>query len=261
MNADQLWNEVSRLNNELTTAQRELVKTNARLAWMNEQKNQLLGMAAHDLRSPLSMMLTYVDYLAATAGLDGEQQRILARIRANASYMLEMVDDALDLSAIETGNVTLHLEETDLDALLIEIEETARGMAARKGLVLERLAAQSPAIVRADRTKVLQSVQNLVSNALKFSPSGTRVELASGTDDDVAWIAVRDEGPGIAESELGKLFEPFSRLSARATGGEKSSGLGLAIVRRLIEAHGGAVRVTSEVGRGTEFRISLPLRR
>jgi CheY-like chemotaxis protein/anti-sigma regulatory factor (Ser/Thr protein kinase) len=252
--------ELSRLNNEFANLQREMAKKNAELAKLNELKNRILGVAAHDLRSPLGVILSYAEFLEADGAhtMDERQRAFVTTIRQTSEFMLHMVTDLLDVAAIEGGKLTLDRQPTDL------VEATRRNiglngvLSARKAIAIDLEAESSIPEVQIDRGKIEQVLNNLIGNAVKFSHPGRPVHVSITAAEGVATVSVRDEGQGIPEADLSKLFKPFSKTSVRSTAGEQSTGLGLAIVRNIIEGHGGRIWVKSEVGRGSTFSFTLP---
>ncbi len=257
---DAMFEDLTRVNNELANLQRELARKNAELSLLNEEKNRFLGIAAHDLRSPLGVILTYSAFLEDEAAevLDSEQREFVSVIRSTSQFMLTLIDDILDVSQIEAGKLNLDLQLTDLVAVLRRNLGLNRVLAARKHIQLCFQPAVETLQVTIDAAKIEQILNNLIGNAIKFSPAHTQVDVRLGDSGDSVTIEVEDQGPGIPPAELPKLFKPFSRTAVRPTAGEKSTGLGLAIVRRIAEGHGGAVGVESEVGRGSRFILSLP---
>jgi len=256
-----LYDELSRLNNELGTAHRELAKRTAELERLNEQKNEFLGIAAHDLRSPLGVIATYSDWLLddAEGMLSADHREIMECIRSSSTFMLRLITDLLDISKIEAGKLTLDLQETDL-IRLVERNVTLNGhIARRKGIALVFDHGGRPVVATIDPVKIEQVLTNLITNAIKFSPPDTTVTVRLSEQDEAAVIAVQDEGPGIPAHEHAKLFQPFQQTSVRSTAGEEGSGLGLAIVRKIVEGHRGRIRLDSEVGKGSTFSVSLPL--
>jgi two-component system, OmpR family, sensor kinase len=252
--------ELMALNSELATAERKLAKQNVTLERVNEDKDQLLGTVAHDLRNPLAAVIGLSEALSAgrAGDLDDSARHVAERIAVVAGHMRQLVDDLVDLAAVESGRVRLDLEDAAVDALVRDAVEPSYFAAADKDI---ELVVRTPpdARVHADRGKVQQVVQNLVDNAVKYSHPGTTVTVDAREVDDDLVLTVTDEGQGIPAEELDGLFQPFSTTSVRSTGGERSTGLGLAIVRRLVEAHGGRVSVDSEVDVGSVFRVRLPL--
>lgn len=257
---EEVYEELSRVNNELANLQRELTRQNLALERLNEEKTRLLGMAAHDLRTPLGVILSYSNFLEREAAglLPPGQMEFVQRIRAASGFMLRMVDDLLDVSAIESGRLSLDLEACDLVGLVTGNVEVTRVLAGAKEIALELEAPESGPPWLCDPGKVEQVLNNLVTNAIKFSERGTTVTVRLEFQEDDARISVEDEGQGIPEEELPKLFRPFGTTSVRGTEGEGSTGLGLAIARRIVEGHGGRMEVASEEGRGSTFHFSLP---
>jgi signal transduction histidine kinase len=257
-----LYDEIGRLNNELTTAQRELTKKNFQLSKLNEQKNQFLGMAAHDLRNPLSIILMYSDFLIEEAAevLDDEQKEFLQIIHSSSDFMLKLIDDLLDVSKIESGKLELELESTDIIDFIEHNLALNRVIANKKQISIDFTHKKhTKPLLMIDRAKIDQVLNNLISNALKFSSPGSKVEVHMVKSDDEIVVSVEDHGQGIPEDEVHKLFKPFSKTSIQGTAGEKSTGLGLSISKRIIDGHGGKIWVESKFGKGSTFSFSLNL--
>lgn len=255
---DSLYDELSRVNNELANLQREMARKNVELGRLNEDKNRLLGMAAHDLRSPLGVIQSYAEFLETEAELDGEQREFLAIIRQTSDFMRRLVDDLLDLSRIEAGRLRLDREPTDLPALVRRNVALNAVLAARKGVAIELDVQGDRPLFELDRAKIEQVLNNLLGNAVKFCAGGSTVRVQLSATAGAALIAIRDQGPGIAEQDLPGLFKPFATGTARGTAGEGSTGLGLAIARRIVEGHGGRIGVHSTPGAGACFWFELP---
>ena len=256
-----LYNDLSRVNNELANLQREMVKKNVELERLNEEKNRFLGMAAHDLRNPLGIILSYSEFLESEAAdvLNEEQRQFVATIRNTSEFMLRMVTDLLDVAAIESGKLKLDIQAIDLSQLIVRNVTLNRVLALKKDITIEFVPPITPLIVRLDAGKIEQVLNNLITNAIKFSHRGTVVRVRLSCAEGFATIAVEDRGQGIPASDLPKLFQPFSKTSVRSTAGENSTGLGLAIVRKMVEGHGGKIWVESEVGKGSIFSFTLPV--
>lgn len=256
-----IYDEVTRLNNEVIATQRQLAKANAEMKRLDEMKNRFLGMASHDLRSPLGAILTYSEFLIdeAAPAMSEEHRQFLSVIRQSSEFMLKLVNDLLDISTIESGQLRLDLEPVDLGQLIAHSITINRLMAAKKSISIEFLPgiAAIP-VLMLDPGKIVQVVNNLITNAVKFSKPGTAIEVDIRVDEAEVAISVRDHGLGIPAGERDKLFRFFGRTSVRATGGEKSSGLGLAIAQKIIAGHGGRMQVESEVGAGSVFTFRLP---
>ena len=253
-----LWAEQARINNELVNLQRELSRRNAELKRSNEQRNELLGIAAHDLRNPISSVRQFADVLLVSP-LDASQRRSMVRIRDICDFMVSIVDDMLDLSALESGRLDLALQTVDLVAVVAENVDINSDLAAIKRIAIDYGPGDATLPTAIDTARFSQVLNNLLTNAVKFSHPGTTVSVTVRRDGDSAVVAVSDRGQGIASAEIGQLFKPFTRTSNRPTGGERSTGLGLAIVERIVRAHGGTIAVDSVVGVGSTFEVRLPL--
>ena len=245
---------------EQEALQRELLKKNVTLEGLNQQKNQWLGMAAHDLRTPLGIISGYSDFLLEQIEETfTEQAEMIDRIKSSSRFMLNMVDDMLDISTIESGHLKLRIQPTDLLELVRRNVGLNRLLAEQKGIDIQLHSPASLPLLELDSDKIEQVLNNLIGNAVKFSLPGTAVQVRVEADTDQVRLAVEDQGSGIFEDQRQQLFQPFSHTSATGTGGEKNTGLGLAIVRHMVEGHGGHIRVESQVGQGSTFHVSLPL--
>jgi two-component system, OmpR family, sensor kinase len=256
-----VYDQLSQLNNELANLQRELTQKNMALERLNEQKNRFLGMAAHDLRNPLAIILGYSEFLIEDVKppLSQDKAEMVSIIRNSSQFMLGLVNDLLDIATIESGKLLLNQEPTDLNRLLGQAAILNQVLATPKDIQIHYSTLDTLPPLLLDQQKLIQVLNNLLSNAVKFSPPQTTVHLSVKRDSDEVVVMVKDEGQGIPPSEMDKLFKPFSVTSVRSTAGEKSTGLGLAISRRIIEGHGGHIWVQSEVGHDTTFGFSLPL--
>lgn len=244
-------------NQLLNEQQRQLV---AQLSTANAAKNKLLGMVAHDLRNPLASIRGLADFLSdGTVGpLSADQLDLVKTIQETSHSMLSMVNELLDLSVIESGELKIHPEPRFIAELLKKSVYLNNINAAKKGSRIE-LAALDPLIeLNIDGDKVRQVIDNLLSNAIKFSPPKSVVSVATERNDATFSILVRDQGPGIPENERHKLFKDFGQTSVRPTAGEKSTGLGLAICKRIMEAHGGSIGADSDPAGGSVFKITFP---
>jgi len=243
---------------DLKQAEMALAKMNEELQELNELKNKFLGMAAHDLRNPLGV-IRGMSHMILRSEMDEETKTdFLTSINEVSDQMLHLIDDLLDVSAIESGNFDLKCEKTDLGALVKDRVEIAAMIAKEKGITIATDDSEAPA-VELDPARINQVIDNLLSNAVKFSSPDSTVETAVRPGDGGVELVVRDHGQGIPEHEVGKVFEAFEKLSTKPTAGEKSTGLGMAIVKRIIDAHGGTIAVESTLGEGTTFTVSLPL--
>lgn len=246
----------------LHLANLDLRKANEGFAMANAVKDKFLGIASHDLRSPLAVIHGFVSLLVdgSLGEINGEQVEALERISRSVDTMLSMLGELLDVSALRAGKMTFHAEVCDLAPTLQDAFDSVAGAAQQKEIELvSEISAPLPR-VEVDPQRILEVVSNLLSNGVKFTPRGGTVILGAKARDGAAEIWVRDTGPGVRRDEAHLLFEPFSKLSARPTEGEPSTGLGLSIAREIVAWHGGTIVAESEEGRGATFRVSLPLR-
>jgi hypothetical protein len=234
-----------------------------RLVELNDLKNHFLGMAAHDLRNPISVVQGYAGILMTNhlGEVNEAQNKILSRMQRACDTMLGLIDDLLDVSAIESGQVHLEFEKVDLAGYLEECYEANSLLAEAKNIELVTDLPEELPRISLDPSRIGQVLGNLISNAVKFSHPKSTITLRVRVKEEEVWFSVEDQGLGIPSEEIPKVFQPFGRASVRPTAGEHSTGLGLAIAKRMVEAHGGQIQVTSEVGKGSTFTFSLPLNR
>ena len=238
----------------------ELKHARERLREMNEEKNEFMGIAAHDLRNPLSAIQGYAEMIIEDAqslahrDLEGNGQRI----REAAKRMTEMVQKFLDANRIERGELKLNMAISDLSPLLQSVLETQSPHATAKGQMIQLELPPTPTLALADVSITFQVFENLVSNAVKYSPPGKKIFVRLKAEAGVVRFEVEDQGPGLSKEDQKKLFGKFARLSAKPTGGEHSTGLGLSIVKRLVEAMNGKVWCESELGMGAKFIVTIP---
>ncbi|MGK3999316.1 ATP-binding protein [Sorangium sp. So ce1024] len=221
-----------------------------------EAQFAFLGGVAHDLRNPLSALRMSVHVLDPDNPLpESRMRRTMALVGRQIDRLERMVGDLLDASQIEACKLDLRLEERDVRDLVQEAVDLYRPVSSEHPVELSL--PETPALVRCDATRIGQVLNNLLSNALKYSPAGGQVDVAVRADGGGVEIAVRDQGLGIDPADLAHLFEPFRRLKA-SSGSIPGTGLGLAVAKRIVDAHGGRIRVESRPGAGSVFRIELP---
>jgi len=255
-----LRREFLELNQELTVLGRELALANAELVRLNGLKNTFLGMASHDLRKPVGLILNRAEQLLedATLNLSADACRTVRGIIASASSMARLIDDFLDVTMIEADRLSLDLQVVLQDELVAGALALVQGAAARRGTELRTMLDQGCARLRADGPKLEQVLVNLLSNAIEHSPEGASVEVASRSQADGIRFWVEDRGAGVDPERQRRLFDAFSGSGAGKPGGERSIGLGLAIVRKIVQAHGGSCFVESQQGGGSRFGFLLP---
>lgn len=260
---ERMRKEVVILNQELTNLTRELHRKNAQLKKLNEEKNHFLGMAAHDLRKPIGLIISYSEFLLdeAKEALSSEHIGFLNTINGSCTFMKRLVDDFLDISAIEAGRFELDIQKASIMEVLARSLELNDLQAMRKEV--ELVIDTDDALPRflMDAPKIEQAITNLVSNAIEHSDPKSRVFISLIENSDTVTFQVRDEGPGIPDDERDKLFKPFEKTRIKKTGGEKSTGLGMVIIRKIVEAHGGSIWLDSRLNEGTTIAFSLPIDR
>ena len=238
---------------EYSLAERKLIE-------LNELKNKFLGIAAHDLRSPLTSILGFSDILIdeEVGTITEEQKEFLEIINKTGKEMLTLINDLLDVSAIKSGKLELSLKPASLKKILEDRIRIYRIVAKSKEITLNESLSEIPEVL-IDSNRIVQVIDNLISNAVKFSPSNSNIYIILGQKDNMIKVSVKDEGPGISEEDQTKLFGEFQKLSAQPTGGEKSTGLGLSIVKKIIQSHNGTIEVKSKVSHGSTFSFSIQI--
>jgi signal transduction histidine kinase len=248
------------LNREVNNLARQLHQANAELRQLNQRKNQFLGIVAHDLSRPVSVVMMYAQFLKDETAdrLSVEQRGFLDCCLRSAAELQRLIDDFLDVSMIEAGKLRLNLAPTSAAKLLASVAEGSQLLASKKGVTLLTSVTPENRSALVDPAKMQQVLLNLIANATEHSAPGQSVWVSATWEPQALLVSVRDEGPGVAPEDKERLFAPFERLASRNKTGERHAGLGLAIVRMIVEAHGGTIRVESNPGQGATFLISLP---
>ncbi len=257
------FDKLTAVNNELVNLQRELSRKNAVLARLNEEKTRFLGMAAHDLRNPLMAIQMFSDFLMEdlSSYLSPDHLDFLKTIRTSSDFMRQIVEDFLTVSKIESGYLALNRLKIDLAGLIGDAVRLNAKLAARHSVDIRFETALSKLEIIVDDAKITQVMNNLLTNAVKFSPEAGTVLVSLSKDAKTARITVTDSGPGIPAEDHEKIFRPFEQSTVKDNRGEKGSGLGLAISQKIINAHGGGIHVKSSPGQGSSFEVCLPLSR
>jgi signal transduction histidine kinase len=258
-----LEERVAARTQELTNANRRLAAQWARLRQANSFKSEILGTVAHDLKNPLGVILGRTEILkemiAGAGALDENVKVQIAYIRDAANRLTGMVDDLVSDAMADALDITVRRESVDISVLVQEVAEANRPLAARKQQTIT-VAAPANHIAMCDADRVREAIDNLVSNAVKYSPIGGAIDLLVGEEDGGILIQVSDQGAGLSPEDISRLFGRFQRLSAKPTAGESSTGLGLSIVKRIVDLHGGRIAVQSAApGKGATFKMILPV--
>ena len=258
-----LEERVAARTQELTNANRRLAAQWARLRQANSFKSEILGTVAHDLKNPLGVILGRTEILkemiAGAGALDENVKVQIAYIRDAANRLTEMVDDLVADAMADALDITVRREPVDITVLVQEVAEANRPLAARKQQTIT-VAAPANHIAMCDADRVREAIDNLVSNAVKYSPLGGAIDLLVGEEDGGILVQVSDQGAGLSPEDISRLFGRFQRLSAKPTAGESSTGLGLSIVKRIVDLHGGRIAVESAgPGQGATFKMTLPV--
>ncbi len=233
-------------------------KQNKKLKWLNDEKNKLMGIVAHDLRNPLNLIIGLMPLFqdATKDSTDENLKKYVELLEASSERMRNMIDRVLDISAIENMKVNLKREKTDLTSLTYESIHNFDIIAAQKKIkIVDNIDKSTERFANVDPNYLVQVIDNLLSNAIKFSDRGKEIEISLVSNEMTHEIKVRDHGPGISEEEQKSLFQSFKTLSSKPTAQERSTGLGLSIAYKFIEAMGGKIECESILGEGTTFNL------
>lgn len=239
-------------------AQYELKQQNMKLAVMNSEKDNFLRIVSHDLKSPALIITEFAKYINDPDLSAEEQKEYVDHISSSGERMLELIRNLLDINMIESGRMTLNKSNFSLNQLISSYSEQISLLATNNHINLFIHLPDQEIILLSDRARVQQVIDNYVSNAIKYCPDGTTVDIGISDTADNIEIYVKDNGPGIAENELSTLFVPFRTASSLPRTGTHSSGLGLAIVKKIADVLHASVGVDSELGRGSSFFIRFP---
>lgn len=255
---DRLRIEERAARSEAETTQRLLSDQNERLREADRMKDEFVALISHDLRTPLTSIVGYLELTMESTSLTEEQHRYLTVVERNSERLLRLVNDLLFVARLEAGEFELHLDDLDLAAIAKQAVEEARPRARAADVTLS-FDAEMVELVHGDRGRMFQLLDNLISNAIKFTPSGGRVAVGVQRTDSGVCLRVSDTGIGISGVEQTRLFERFFRTTSAVDRQIPGTGLGLYIARAIVEAHGGAIAVESGDQEGTTFLVELPL--
>jgi signal transduction histidine kinase len=215
---------------------------------------------SHELRTPLNAILGYAELILDNIyGEPSDKVRtVIERVHANGKHLLGLINDVLDLSKIEAGELALSISDYSMAELVNTVTQATESLAAEKGLVLAADVPEGLPVGRGDERRIAQVLLNLVGNAIKFTDSG-RVEIRVAAENGAFEVAVADSGPGIAPEDQERIFGEFQQVDSSSTREKGGTGLGLSIARRIVEMHGGRIWVESALGSGATFRFTLPV--
>jgi len=253
---------IARVDAHLTIRrlQDDLMRRNTQLEDLNQLKNEFLGMAAHDIRNPLTAILATSEILEMTAASATEEKltHMAQQVQTAGNRIKTLLSNLLDVNAIDSGKRNIDIQPIEVETVLEQISTNHLPAAREKQIDLIREPAAETDIIQADATAISQVLDNLISNAIKYSEPGKRVWIKSQRREEKITLSIRDEGPGLSEEDRGKLFGKFARLTPRPTAGETSTGLGLWIVKELVQSMEATIRCESALGEGTSFIVEFP---
>src|SRR5215510_11378019 len=253
--------EFGTLATNLNRMTEELGQLYQQLEAASHHKSQFLANMSHELRTPLNAILGYTELILDNiyGDVPDKARATLERVQTNGKHLLGLINDVLDLSKIEAGQLNLTLADYSIKDVVYNVFSAVESLANNKHLALKVEIAPDMPRARGDERRLTQVLLNLVGNAIKFTDEGEVAIKASSLDGSVT-VAVQDSGPGISESDQAKIFEEFQQADSSATKEKGGTGLGLAIAKRIIEMHGGRLWVESELGRGSTFSFTVPVR-
>jgi signal transduction histidine kinase len=240
---------------------REIADKSEELRLASQHKSQFLANMSHELRTPLNAILGYTELMVdgIYGDLPEKAAGVLERVQNNGKHLLALINDVLDLSKIEAGQLVLTLEEYALPDVVLSVVTATEALASSKGLKMTADIAPSLPMGRGDARRLSQVLLNLVGNAVKFTDDG-EIAIGARAENGNFVLTVRDTGPGIAPEDQDKIFGEFQQVDNSNTRKKGGTGLGLAISKRMVEMQGGTISVDSELGHGATFRVTLPVR-
>ncbi len=248
-------------NRELAVRQEELLDKNRQVEEANRLKTEFLANMSHELRTPLNVIMGFSELMMdeVPGGVNEEQRQCLDDILSSGNHLLDLINEVLDLSKIESGKMELRITDFALTEVIKSLRSTMMPMLARRRQSLDVKVEKGLPKVRADKARVRQVLLNLLSNAAKFTPDGGRLKIEAVREGDWCQVSVVDNGIGIQQEDQGRIFEAFYRADNSITREAGGTGLGLTLSKQIIEVHGGRMWVQSEYGKGSQFTFTLPL--
>jgi signal transduction histidine kinase len=256
---------LQRKNKQIEEQQRSIEKKNQqlnnrnlKLTSLNEEKNNLVKILAHDLKSPINQITGLLEVLKLTQKQsNAEEEKIIKQAQDSATRLNQMISKILDFDALEGTHMKVQIEEIDVKELLFSIEKELQLIANKKGTSI-LYSTEEDLRLKADHLFLTQILENIILNAIKFSEPSSKIEVGAESKEDQCIFFVKDEGPGLTEEDKSIIFKNFQKLSAQPTSGEGSTGLGLSIVKKYVDLLHGKVWVESELGKGSTFFVSIP---
>lgn len=238
-----------------------LYEANQNLTSLNEEKSEFMGIAAHDLKNPIQGIMFAAELVKTHIDKVSTQQILynMDFIEKTATRMRDIINNFLSANAIETGKLTLSYENYNINQILDDLVTNYIPVAEKKQVIIKYVS--TDVYTKIDKNAFIQICENLISNAIKFSPHNKKVEITLEATEDRYFVYFKDEGPGLTFEDRKKLFKKYAKLSAKPTGGENSTGLGLSIVKKLVEIMNGKIECISEEGNGATFFIDMPVRK
>jgi len=253
--------ELQSLNKELLTQQQELIEKTTEVEEANQLKSEFLANMSHELRTPLNVIIGFSELLSdeVPGKINKEQRQCLSDIMGSSQHLLNLINEVLDLSKIESGRIRLRLADIDLTEVAESLARTMMPILAPRKQSLDIEIEEGLPPVHADKAKVRQVLLNLLSNSTKFTPDGGKLKIEAVREDNRCQVSVIDNGIGIKKEDQERIFEPFSQLNNPLIQKKEGAGLGLMIAKQIVEKHGGQIWVESEYGKGSRFTFTLPL--
>ena len=224
-------------------------------------KSEFLANMSHELRTPLNSIIGFSDVMfdGLTGELGPKQKNYMKHISDSGHHLLNLINDILDISKVEAGKMELHIDMLNMKTVIDDIVAMTQTLTSRKNISVNVDVQENMPTLRADRSKIKQIMYNLMGNAIKFTDDGGKITILTKVKGKKILVSIIDNGIGISTEDQKKLFKPFSQIDSSISRSYQGTGLGLALVKELIELHGGNIRVESEVGKGSNFTFELPI--
>ena len=255
---DLLEKQVEARTKEVLEQKKSLELINAELRDLNRERTGMMGIVAHDLKSPLNNIQSFIELMRLEGDLNDNQREYMERVKVIVDQSKDLIRDLVDIHAMEDRGDDLKSTEVNLGELIKEHIDSHQNALSKKEQKIHFELPTNDMIVITDKVYLARIFDNLLSNAIKFSPLNSNINIKVSQEDNEISFTVKDDGPGIKENEKHMMFKPFQKLSARPTGGESSTGLGLSIIKALVIKLRGRIEVITEEGVGSEFIVYIP---